>query len=198
MTTDKTDNIDKQEVEEQEEVKFTQADIDNAVKSRLSREAKATKALEDELNDLKAKLEAQPEVNEVEADVDVDGTKEDIVEEDIVEEDVEKKALEAKVEKLESMYQKERVDNAIKLELTKANARNLKAVQALMDMDTVEEQEDGSFKGITEAIESLKESDPYLFDLGTATQGKATVAGNPNRKSEEKPNAFKDVFGRYM
>lgn len=189
MATDKTDNIDTQEEEtqevEQSQAKFTQEDIDKAVKSRLSRETEKTKALETELEELRAKVE-QPVNEDVEEDV----------EEDTVDED--KVALQARVDELEAKYQQERIDNAVKLELTKANARNLKAVQALMDMDAIEEQEDGSFTGIKEAIEQLKETDAYLFDLGVGTQGKATVAGNPNRKSEDKPNAFKDVFGRYM
>lgn len=192
MATDKTDNIDTQEEEtqevEQSQAKFTQEDIDKAVKSRLSREAEKTKALETELEELRAKVE-QPVNENVEEDV----------EEDTVDEvDEEKVALQAKVDELEAKYQQERIDNAVKLELTKANARNLKAVQALLDMDAIEEQEDGSFTGIKEAVEQLKETDAYLFDLGVGTQGKATVAGNPNRKSEDKPNAFKDVFGRYM
>lgn len=192
MATDKTDNIDTQEEEtqevEQSQAKFTQEDIDKAVKSRLSRETEKTKALETELEELRAKVE-QPVNEDVEEDV----------EEDTVDEvDEEKVALQAKVDELEAKYQQERIDNAVKLELTKANARNLKAVQALLDMDAIEEQEDGSFTGIKEAVEQLKETDAYLFDLGVGTQGKATVAGNPNRKSEDKPNAFKDVFGRYM
>ena len=192
MATDKTDNIDTQEEEtqevEQSQAKFTQEDIDKAVKSRLSRETEKTKALETELEELRAKVE-QPVNENVEEDV----------EEDTVDEvDEEKVALQAKVDELEAKYQQERIDNAVKLELTKANARNLKAVQALLDMDAIEEQEDGSFTGIKEAVEQLKETDAYLFDLGVGTQGKATVAGNPNRKSEDKPNAFKDVFGRYM
>lgn len=189
MATEKTDNIDTQEEEtqevEQSQAKFTQEDIDKAVKSRLSRETEKTKALEAELEELRAGIE-QPVNEDVEEDV----------EEDTVDED--KVALQARVDELEAKYQQERIDNAVKLELTKANARNLKAVQALMDMDAIEEQEDGSFTGIKEAIEQLKETDAYLFDLGVGTQGKATVAGNPNRKSEDKPNAFKDVFGRYM
>lgn len=193
MATDKTDNIDTQEEEtqevEQSQAKFTQEDIDKAVKSRLSRETEKTKALEAELEELRAGVE-QP-VNE-----DVEQSVNDDVEEDTVDE--EKVALQAKVDELEARYQQERIDNAVKLELTKANARNLKAVQALMDMDAIEEQEDGSFTGIKEAVEQLKETDAYLFDLGVGTQGKATVAGNPNRKSEDKPNAFNDVFGRYM
>lgn len=192
MATDKTDNIDTQEEEtqevEQSQAKFTQEDIDKAVKSRLSRETEKTKALEAELEELRTKVE-QP-VNE--------DVKEDVEEVAVDEADEEKVALQAKVDELEAKYQQERIDNAVKLELTKANARNLKAVQALLDMDAIEEQEDGSFTGIKEAVEQLKETDAYLFDLGVGIQGKATVAGNPNRKSEDKPNAFKDVFGRYM
>ena len=194
MATDKTEDIDNQEEEaeevEQSQAKFTQEDIDKAVKSRLTREAEKTRALETELEELKAKIEQpEPEVDEPEDDVE---------ESEVDTVDEEKKALQTKVEELEAKYQQERIDNAVKLELTKANARNLKAVQALMDMDAIEEQEDGSFTGIKEAVEQLKESDAYLFDLGVGAQGKATVAGNPNRKSDEKPNAFKDVFGRYM
>lgn len=43
-----------------------------------------------------------------------------------------------------------------------ASVRNVKAVEALLDLDIVK-LEDGELKGLNEQMESLKESDPYLF-----------------------------------
>lgn len=188
MTTDNTNqNIDEtnKETDETPEVKFTQADMDKAVKSRLTREAEKTDAIQTELNELKEQLEAQPDVDEIDT---VEKQQDD---------DEEKLALQYEIDELKKQHATERLDNAVKLELTKANARNFKAVQALLDTDAIEVQEDGSFEGITEAIEALKESDGYLFEEEKGTQGKATASGNPGRKNSDKPNAFDTVFGRY-
>lgn len=46
---------------------------------------------------------------------------------------------------------------------TAKDAHNPKAVLKLIDRESLEVQEDGTIKGLDEAISSLKESDSYLF-----------------------------------
>lgn len=57
-----------------------------------------------------------------------------------------------------------RKDAAVQVALSQAKARNVKAVQALLDADKLQLQEDGSVKGLKEALESLQKSDAYLFE----------------------------------
>lgn len=57
-----------------------------------------------------------------------------------------------------------RKDAAIQLALAQAKAKNAKAALALLDMDKLALQEDGSVKGLNEALEALKKSDAYLFE----------------------------------
>ena len=57
-----------------------------------------------------------------------------------------------------------RKDAAVQVALTQAKAKNAKAVMALLDADKLELQEDGTVKGLKEALEGLQKSDAYLFE----------------------------------
>lgn len=71
-----------------------------------------------------------------------------------------------------------RKDAAIQVALTQAKARNPKAALALLEADKLELQEDGTVKGLKEALEGLQKSDAYLFDTGEPA--KPTGAGGFN------------------
>ena len=58
------------------------------------------------------------------------------------------------------------LDYEITLALNKANARNEKAVKALLDLDTVRLNEEGQLIGLNEQLNNLQETDDYLFDTG--------------------------------
>ena len=58
-----------------------------------------------------------------------------------------------------------RKDAAIRLALTQAKAKNAKAALALLDVGKLELQDDGTVKGVNEAIEALRKSDAYLFGV---------------------------------
>ncbi len=64
-----------------------------------------------------------------------------------------------------------RKDAAVQVALTQAKAKNAKAVMALLDADKLELQEDGSVKGLKEALEGLQKSDAYLFEPAKAASG---------------------------
>lgn len=79
----------------------------------------------------------------------------------------------------ESTVAKIRKQSEIKLGVTQAGARNLKAVMALLDNDKIELSEDG-IKGLSEQLEDLKKNESYLFE--EAVPLTQTVAGgNPAR-----------------
>lgn len=62
-----------------------------------------------------------------------------------------------------------KLEHAIGAELTKAGARNSKAVKALLDMEGVK-LEDDKLIGITEQLEKLKTDSGYLFESGQNRQ----------------------------
>lgn len=74
--------------------------------------------------------------------------------------------------------------SAIELALTQAGARNIKAAKALLDSEKLELTDEG-IKGLDEQLNTLKESDGYLFEGETtpppnSDQKKATFQGNPS------------------
>ena len=67
-------------------------------------------------------------------------------------------------------------NNAVDMDIIKANGKNTKAIKALIDMDKVSLKDDGTLEGFD--IESLKKSDSYLFDVETVkTEGTGFSSG---------------------
>lgn len=83
-------------------------------------------------------------------------------------EDLQKKVkeYETTIETLKKDSENKNFEMALELELTKANAKKTKAVKALLDIDKIKQKEDGTFEGLNEQLESLRESDNYLFNTG--------------------------------
>lgn len=67
-------------------------------------------------------------------------------------------------------------DSALNDALTNAKAKNPKAVSALLDQEAISFDESG-LKGVTEQLEKLKETDSYLFDMGTTQRGHDPKSG---------------------
>lgn len=65
---------------------------------------------------------------------------------------------------------------------TAKDAHNPKAVLKLIDRESLEVQEDGTIKGLDEAISSLRESDSYLF---TPASSDETPPGNNDSDKQE-------------
>lgn len=59
-------------------------------------------------------------------------------------------------------YNKSQLNNAVKLAVAK-EANDANDILAFVNQDELELQDDGTVKGLDKAIESLKESKPYLF-----------------------------------
>jgi len=117
--------------------------------------------------------------------------------------------LKTKIEELQNANEKEKEEMQKKLEQTrleseidkrllKEKARNPKAVKALMSMEEVSIGEDG-IEGLDEQLESLKETDDYLFEQeGKKDVGKQTNPGESNDEPDTREWAKKqiDKFGR--
>ncbi|MDU4450745.1 MAG: phage scaffolding protein, partial [Staphylococcus lugdunensis] len=62
----------------------------------------------------------------------------------------------------QTKYQESQLNNAVKLAVAK-DANDADDILAFINKDELELQDDGKVKGLDKAIESLKESKPYLF-----------------------------------
>lgn len=89
-----------------------------------------------------------------------------------------------------------KANNAIEMALKSSNAKNNKAVRALLnlDIDNVKFTEDGTIEGLSELIEGIKESDSYLFESGNGGfKGAPPQDGNPNPVPPE-PKTYADFL----
>ncbi|MCL0330605.1 phage scaffolding protein [Apilactobacillus xinyiensis] len=78
----------------------------------------------------------------------------------------ENKSLESKhAEEMQSM----KLNSAIDAKLTEAKARNIKPLKAMLDMDKIKFNDDGTLTGLDDQVAGLQKSDAYLFDNGKRT-----------------------------
>lgn len=117
--------------------------------------------------------------------------------------------LEAAISKLkednkvaQEQYEKEiaglKFNSALEQTLLTSKARNTATVKALLDMDTIKLNDDGSLMGLSEQLEKIQESDAYLFDLdggqsgNTGSTGTTYVAGSSQKGNTPPPppNAY--------
>lgn len=83
-----------------------------------------------------------------------------------------------KDEKYASELRQLKIDTAVKDALTSAKARNVTAVKALLkNLDKAELDENGVIKGLAEQLESLKQTDGYLFETKTKPSIKGAKIG---------------------
>lgn len=84
------------------------------------------------------------------------------------------------------------LDNAVEMALVKADAKNTKAVKALMSDFLAEATLEGdSVKGMDEAIAKLKESDGYLFNTNSSNNNPTghTPKGNSGSDPTQTPRS---------
>lgn len=89
-----------------------------------------------------------------------------------------------------------RKSTAIELALTKAKAKNTKAALALLNVDKLELQDDGTIKGLDESLEALKKSDGYLFEAEPKAPAVPPTGGfNPPPEGEpsREPMSYLDA-----
>lgn len=89
---------------------------------------------------------------------------------------------EAKVQEFETKMQQQAYDFALKQALSSSKARNIKAVESLLDKESI--KLDGeTLSGFDEQIKKLQESDSYLFDIETKNQDKPTFTSGEHNSS---------------
>ena len=82
-----------------------------------------------------------------------------------------------------------KLDNAVESMLISSGAKNVKAVRSLFDESGFKLNDKGEVEGLAEAVKSIQESDPYLFDVKVS--GNQRLAGfQPERAADS--NAPKD------
>lgn len=86
------------------------------------------------------------------------------------------------------------LDYEITLALNKANARNEKAVKALLDLDTVKLNEEGQLIGLSEQLNNLQETDDYLFDAEVVKTD--TTDGSDKKDTALNPGGKRGNVGR--
>ena len=77
--------------------------------------------------------------------------------------------------------EKVKFDYKLEAKMKEVGAKNIKAIKALIDMEQVKLGEDGNLEGFDTQIETLKESDAYLFE--DMSKGSLGSTGNHKRQS---------------
>lgn len=105
-------------------------------------------------------------------------------------------SLQDKNEQLKKDFEQQMEEKTKKTEVRVAlanKARNVDAVEGLLDMDEIEVKDGEEIVGLDEQIEELQESDPYLFnqekeeDDGGAERSGAEFSGAEEELPEENP-----------
>ncbi|WP_342537349.1 phage scaffolding protein [Sporosarcina sp. FSL K6-3508] len=105
-------------------------------------------------------------------------------------------ALKEANESAKAAHQAELSKTKLNYELDRAllvnKARNPRAVRALLDSELIKLGEDGKVVGLSEQLEGLKTSDPYLFaDETQQTQPAGHVPGTQQKHNDPgKPDAY--------
>ena len=77
--------------------------------------------------------------------------------------------------------EKVKFDYKLEAKMKEVGAKNVKAIKALIDMEQVKLGEDGNLEGFDAQIETLKESDAYLFE--DMSKGSLGSTGNHKRNN---------------
>ena len=87
-----------------------------------------------------------------------------------------------------------KVDTAVEKALTGANAKNIKAVRALLDLTDAKLDKDGNVKGLSEQIEKLTtgEDTKFLFDAPLQKQQQTFKGFQPGASAQQKPGTEVD------
>lgn len=103
--------------------------------------------------------------------------------------DLQKQNADAKAEFEQQLVGMQR-DSAIEKALATSGAKNTKAVKALLDADKIVFK-DGELSGLAEQLEAYKQSDPYMFDMGTKPEGYEPAGGSPAKTYSSMEEAIK-------
>lgn len=116
--------------------------------------------------------------------------------------DLEKANKDAKTSyenKLKAQDKEFKITNALR----DSGARNVKAVQSLLDLDKVSVDDNGTLIGLSDQLKAVKESDGYLFqetqnnDEGGEPKSKITITGGqPSNGNSNQPTMVDRIAAR--
>lgn len=94
----------------------------------------------------------------------------------------------------ESEMNQLKLDFAVEKALTGANAKNVKAVKALLDLEDAKFDKDGNVKGLSEQIEKLtaEEGTKFLFDAPQQQNQQKFKGFQPGASGQQKPGTEVD------
>lgn len=151
----------------------------------IKREQQGKEAIEKELNDTKALLEDANKQIESFKGMDIEAIKKSADEYKTKYEEADKKSK----EDIAELKKSHAIDLAL---LNTYHAKNVKSVKANLNIENIKLDGDRLI-GFDEQVESLKESDSYLFDIekkvdegngGNDNKGKETIPPNPEKESK--------------
>lgn len=86
-----------------------------------------------------------------------------------------------------------KLDNAVDTALTAAGAKNVKAVKALLNSETLKLGDDGKLTGLDEQLKAIQKSDSYLFAEKQTTQQPSFKGFQPGASGDVKPGTKVDT-----
>ena len=86
-----------------------------------------------------------------------------------------------------------RMEHTLEQAVAKAGGRNVKAITALMDMEAITQKDDIP-AAVQEAVESLKQSDGYLFAPVAPTFAVGTGTSSPQAQPATLAGALREKF----
>lgn len=86
-----------------------------------------------------------------------------------------------------------KIDAAVSAAITTAKGKNEKAVKALLELDEVELNDDGTVKGLDNQIKKLLEADDTKFLFNTETKKTKIKGAEPGETGNEDPDTKVDV-----
>ena len=87
------------------------------------------------------------------------------------------KTLEDHEKEIKSLH----LQNALQTAITRAGGRNLTAISALLDLESIQQQEDYS-ASLADAVEKLKQENSYLFYQTTVPYARGTGTAMPDNQ----------------
>lgn len=86
-----------------------------------------------------------------------------------------------------------RMEHTLEQAVAKAGGRNVKAITALLDMEAITQKDDLP-AAVQEAVESLKQSDAYLFAPGAPAFAVGTGTSTPQAQPATLAGALRERF----
>lgn len=160
-------------------------DIENAKKTAETE----TKNVQAEVDSLKSQVkERDKQLETLKASVGDNETLKEQIAELQTENTTAKQTHETEMTKL-------KVDFAVEKALAGANAKNVKAVKALLDLEDAKLDKEGNVKGLQEQIDKLLAADDtkFLFEVPEQSQQQTFKGFQPGASAEQKPGADVDT-----